>query len=467
MTLPDATYQSIMHQLQHNIPIRKIANNEQISKTTVMESSKRLKSTGSILPSKKKRKSIYDPFIEKIKERIRYYISLQKSLSYRKQQKSITYEDIYHNLQAEGFQISLSKTKELLRQEKNRLKKSYLDIFYAPGEIAQFDWGQSKIQINEKTKTIYFAVFALPYSNYRKVYITEKMDSKSFCYSFKKFANDMGGIPPVLLIDNMKIAKKNASYRKNEVKLTRLFSDLSFHYSFNVRFCTPYKPNQKGTVENAVKVVKNKLKLTNSTFKSIDDLRKFITKTFDELNIKKHHEKNDTCYNLMLHEKPLFSPLPVKEYTYFNEVERKVRNTCLISFKGNSYSVPEEFKGEKILVRYNDKVIYILSKKEDILDKYIICKNKKKKKYRIWNMLHKVKVKSAGFDNSREKRSMPSWLQKLYEKTFNKNTNDFIALLEIIKKYPKDTMKKVLRLNGNNYSNLTIEKILNSILLIC
>lgn len=72
-----------------------------------------------------------------------------------------------------------------------------------------------------------------------------------------------------------------------------------------------------------------------------------------------------------------------------------------------------------------------------------------------------------GFDNSREKRSMPSWLQKLYEKTFNKNTNDFIALLEIIKKYPKDTMKKVLRLNGNNYSNLTIEKILDSILLIC
>ena len=168
----------------------------------------------------------------------------------------------------------------------------------------------------------------------------------------------------------------------------------------------------------------------------------------------------------MLHEKPLFSPLPVKEYTYFNEVERKVRNTCLISFKGNSYSVPEEFKGEKILVRYNDKVIYILSKKEDILDKYIICKNKKKKKYRRWNMPHKVKVKSAGFDNSREKRSMPSWLQKLYEKTFNKNTNDFIALLEIIKKYPKDTMKKVLRLNGNNYSNLTIEKILDSILLI-
>lgn len=40
-----------------------------------------------------------------------------------------------------------------------------------------------------------------------------------------------------------------------------------------------------------------------------------------------HHEKNDTCYNLMLHEKPLFSPLPVKEYTYFDKVERKVRNT--------------------------------------------------------------------------------------------------------------------------------------------
>lgn len=289
---------------------------------------------------------------------------------------------------------------------------------------------------------------------------------KSFCYAFKSFVEDMGGVPPVLLIDNMKIAKKNSAYKKNEVKLTRLFNELSFHYSFNIHFCTPYKPNQKGTVENAVKVVKNNLGLNGYSFESMDKLKEFIRETCSKLNIEKHHEKNDTCYNLMRHEKPLFNPVPIKEFIYFDEVERKVRNTSLITFKGNSYSVPEEFKGEKVLVRYNDKVLYILSKKEDILAKYKLCKNTKKKKYRVWHILYKLKIKSAGFDNSREKRSMPSWLQKLYEKTFNKHADDFISLLEIIKKYPKNIIKKVLRFHDNNYSDLTIQKILETIILI-
>ncbi len=55
MTLSDATYQSIMYQLQ----------------------------------------------LEKIRERISYYLSLQKALSSKNRSENITYKDIHRNLLAE------------------------------------------------------------------------------------------------------------------------------------------------------------------------------------------------------------------------------------------------------------------------------------------------------------------------------------------------------------------------------
>ncbi|MBT2641745.1 Mu transposase C-terminal domain-containing protein [Bacillus sp. ISL-41] len=76
-----------------------------------------------------------------------------------------------------------------------------------------------------------------------------------------------------------------------------------------------------------------------------------------------------------------------------------VRNNTLVSFDGNFYSAPEEYKGEKVIVRYTDRIVRLVTlDDENVLAKYSRCYGKKQKKYRVWNILSKLQHKSDGFD---------------------------------------------------------------------
>lgn len=320
--------------------------------------------------------------------------------------------------------------------------------------MVQFDWGTKKMKINGQNKTVCFAVFAFPYSNYRYVYVTEKMNGHSFIEAFHAFTNHVGGVYPILLIDNMRIA---ASFKKKLPTLTALFQQLQVHFKLEVRLCTPYRPNQKGTVENAVKTLKRSLTLAEQEFSSLQDLQDTVSNTFMKLNQKMHHEKNDTIDRLLLHENFGKSSIPKKHFIYTQEEQRKVRNNTLISFDGNYYSAPEEYKGETITVRYTDRTIRLLSKNGRVLAKYSRCYGKKQKKYRVWNILGKLQRKSNGFDQSKEKRQMPTWLKSLYEKVFQNQANDFLIFLEILQHMKKNVVKRMLKWHEAYHIQLTNE----------
>lgn len=67
------------------------------------------------------------------------------------------------------------------------------------------------------------------------------------------------------------------------------------------------------------------------------------------------------------------------------------------------------------------------------------------KKYRVWNMLSMLQRKSKGFDQSQQKRQMPRWLKKLYEQHFQNDAEEFFTFLELIKRIPKKTVKRLVR----------------------
>lgn len=275
---------------------RSIAEKVDICLATVHHRVQLFKETGSTKLISLKRSSRYEPIEELTRQRIRYYLVIETK------RNRFTVDQLHEKLIADGFSIKKAKAKEWIRMERNRLKESYLDIFHEAGQMVQFDWGTKKIKINGRNRTVCFAVFAFPYSNYRYVYVTERMDGRSFVEAFIAFTKHIGGVYPILLIDNMKIAARHRSYRDQQPKLTTLFQQLEDHYNIEVRLCTPYRPNQKGTVENAVKTLKTHLFACQSGFASLDELQEKIHAIFHRLNQKKHHEKNDTIINLLQHE---------------------------------------------------------------------------------------------------------------------------------------------------------------------
>lgn len=436
---------------------RHIAINTEVCLDSVNKRIQNFKQRGTVHLNKKDKRSRYNPMEEQTRKRIRFYLALEK------RKTNYTVEQIYSFLIEEGFEISKSNTREWLRLERNRLKESYLDIHYEPGNMVQFDWGSKKISLYGRSQVVYFAVFALPFSNYRFVHVGHKMNSQAFLDAFISFSKHIGCVFPILLIDNMKIAVRYRSFKNNQVQLTDLFEQLNTHYHMQVRPCTPYKPNQKGTVENAVGTLKKELNGLRQDFQTLQQLQEAVNSVFNRLNNQRHPTKNDTCMNLMKHEQALAAPLPSKHLIYFQETEKKVMNNTLVSFDGNKYSAPEDYKGEKIIVQYNDRTVRLVSKTGKVLAKYSRCYGKGYKKYRVWNMLTKLQLKSNGFDQSKEKRQMPRWLKELYHYDFEKFSNEFFAFLELIRNVSKDQVKRLINYHRSYGIKLSLDSAIDFI----
>ena len=111
---------------------------------------------------------------------------------------------------AKGYSISFTKVKELIKLGNNIIKESHLHIIHIPGEAVEFDWGTIHIQIGDKKETtkISLAVFSFPYSNYKKAYLLNNSSGESFVTAFQQFIKEMNGVPPLFILDNMRIARK-------------------------------------------------------------------------------------------------------------------------------------------------------------------------------------------------------------------------------------------------------------------
>lgn len=459
MQLAKEKYIEIHELIMNGYSYREISNEINISKNTPGALIKRFNNTGSILPSLS-RASIYDPIINQLGERINLYL-LSKRRTYNswKKQKLSSYE-IYELIKADGYEISKTKFKDLLRYEKNSIKESYFNIIHIPGEKVQFDWGKVTVTINNTDKRLFIAVFTLPFSNYRKAYIYESEDAHSFTRAFKEFIKDMNGVPPILLTDNMKIARIINKKNHKEKVLTRLFSDLSDYYDFEVEFCNPCRPNEKGGVENGVKVIKSEiLSSYMNSYNNIEELNTFISDTCERLNNNKHYKKNDTCTNLMKHEMFSFKPLPKSPYIYYQEDTRKVSNKGEISFKNNKYSVPSALRGETINIKYNKTLLYVVSKDNKILAKYKLSSVKHKRYHRIWYCKRKLLEKPNGFINSEEYRDLPRWMKIIFHNACKGDSIKFGNLLYKLLKKPKDTISKLVRRKNISMNLLNLEQI--------
>ncbi|NLC66586.1 MAG: IS21 family transposase [Clostridium sp.] len=459
MQLEKEKYTKIHELIIDGYSYREISNEMDISKNTPGALIKRFRNTGSIYPSIN-RASIYDPIINELRERISLYLLTRRRTYNSWKKQKLSSDEIYELIKADGYQVSKTKFKELLRYEKNSLKESYLNIIHLPGEKVQFDWGKITLTINGTDKRLFIAVFTLPFSNYRKAYVYENENGYSFTKAFKEFIKDMDGVPPILLTDNMKIARIINRKNHKEKILTKLFSDLSRHYGFEVEFCNPRCPNEKGSVENGVKVIKSEILSSHlNSCNTIEELNTFISDTCERLNNDKHYRKNDTCTNLMKHEMKCFKPLPKSPYIYYEESTRIVSNKGEISFKNNKYGVPSYLKGEKVNIRYNKTLIYIISKDNKIISKYNLSDKKHNRYHRIWYSIRKLLEKPDGFIHSEEYSDLPKWMKIIFQNACQGNPITFGNLLYKLHGKPKDLISKLARRKNTSIYLLKIEQI--------
>ena len=237
---------------------------------------------------------------------------------------------------------------------------------YLPGEKLYVDFAGDKLEyIDPETgEIIKVEVFVatLPYSDYAYAVCVPSQKLEDFVHAIRMCLEYMGGVPLILVTDNLKAAVVKAD--RYEPKLNKGLEDMGNFYHFAVVPCQPKSPTQKALVEDEVRLVYRRIyaKLRNSLFYSLQDLNKAVLALLEDHNrtrMQKRPYSREERFNAV--EKDKLQPLPAGTYEirYYADVHVQQNGYVEISKDHRYYSVPYIYLHKKARIIFTRSIVKV------------------------------------------------------------------------------------------------------------
>jgi hypothetical protein len=216
----------------------------------------------------------------------------------------------------------------------------------------------------KQVKTYGFVV-VLPFSRLGYYAVTYDQKLETLCQELTNAFVYFGGIPKRLKVDNMKTAiLKNQHY---DLEFNQDFLEFAYHYQTVIIPCTPYSPEQKGTVESGIKYLQNNF-LAGRIFVDAEDLKGQLWNWMDNYaNVRVHGTTRRVPKEAFLQEEASkMQELPEEDFTFFNRCIRKVSGNCHVHLENNYYSVPSSLIEQEVTIRWNSSLVRIIHNGEQV-----------------------------------------------------------------------------------------------------
>jgi transposase len=212
-------------------------------------------------------------------------------------------------------------------------------------------------------------VATLPYSDYSFAIVVRSQSVADFIYALGCCLEFYGGVPEVIVPDNLKAAIVKASPYEPDVN--KAMEDFANHYKTTVIPARSYHPKDKGLVENQVKLTYTRIyaKLRNITFFDLPSLNKAVKGKTKEHNQTRMQQK-PYCREekFLADEKHLLHPLPEQPFDlkYYRELKVAKNNHIYLAQDKHYYSVPHTYIGVDVKVNYTRSMVHIYAKGQQI-----------------------------------------------------------------------------------------------------
>ena len=276
----------------------------------------------------------------------------------------------YRLLHPDGY--SYSQFCDYYRQWKKTMAGSFHQT-HQPGEKMFIDYTGKRLsfvdpQSGEVTEVeVYVAV--LGYSQLTYVEAVETQKKEDFISATENALHFFGGVPRVLIPDNLKSAVQKAD--KYEAEINTAFMDFANHYGTTVLPARSRKPKDKSIVEKTVSIVYSRIfaALRDRIFYCLSSLNQAIIELLvihNQQNFQQRSESRSELFDLQ--EKQALMPLATERYEIrvFKEVTVMKNGYIQIYEDKHSYTVPYRFIGQKVKLIYSASHVYVYYKKERI-----------------------------------------------------------------------------------------------------
>jgi len=203
-------------------------------------------------------------------------------------------------------------------------------------------------------------VATLGASDYTYAEITRTQNSDDWISSHVRALAFFGGVPEVIVPDNLKAGVTHAS--RYEPELNRSYQEFAQHYDVAVIPTRVRKPRDKALVEVHVQIVERRIlaPLRNRVFFSVPEANEAIWDLLHDLNRQPFQKRPGSRHSeFEALDQPLLRPLPAQPLELSTWKQTTVGLDYHVSVLGHAYSVPHTHAKSRVDVRITARLIEV------------------------------------------------------------------------------------------------------------
>ncbi len=390
------------------------------------------------------------PILDPVKPIIDLWLEDEERRNVKRKQRSNA-KVIWKRLRDEhGFTGSIYPIRRYLRKRKHlSLKSTFFPLKFSPGEEAQIDWGQADVRLfGDTVFTVHLFCMRLSYSraSYVRAYFSEKLEC--FLDGHVRAFNFFGGSAHCNTYDNLKTAITFTG-RKGKRKLNERFVHLRSHYLFDSRFCNVESGNEKGRVENLVKLAQKNFLAGVPPFNDLEDLNKHLEQCCIEDLDRKAPQSSQTRRELFEEEKKELLPLRHGDFEACILHSTFASKLSLVQIDNNFYSIPVRQAFQPIMTKtFADRVEIICNCKTIAVHKRSWSKNDYVLDYMHYIPL--LKIKPGGLKSGYPFKGNPwgtefeRFHKELVFRYKEDGSKQFVDILLLFTKHPESQVKEAV-----------------------
>ncbi len=249
-----------------------------------------------------------------------------------------------------GIAIGESTVRLYVQEKQHTTKPAFVPLDFAPGERAEFDFGEAAVQIKGQLVKVPFLAGRLRFCGAMFVECFPTQRQEAFLLGQRHAFEFWGGVPRMVVYDNLKAAVlqvlKGHSRREHDVFL-------HFHsvYRFEALFANVHAGWEKGSVENLVGYARRNYLVPLPEGTDLEAINVELRQNCLADQQRVMAGRNDPIARRLEFERSHLGPLPTHAPDLGPIAEVLVHSTGRVRFQTNDYSAPIQYVYRRLTLK--------------------------------------------------------------------------------------------------------------------
>ncbi len=356
---------------------------------------------------------------------------------------------MWAELRTLGISVAESTVRQLVQEQRQTTKPAYVPLDFAPGERAEFDFGEAMVRLNDQLVKVPFLAGRLRFSGAMFVECFPTQRQEAFLLGQRHAFEFWGGVPRMVVYDNLKAAVLQIleGHRRLEQEAFRHFTSV---YCFEALFANVHAGWEKGSVENLVGYVRRNYLVPLPEGTGLEVINAALRQRCLDDQQRTMAHRTDSIATRLETERRYLGPLPAHPPDLGPVVEVLVHSTGRVRFQTNDYSAPIQYAYQRLTLKADPFRVRLFAGEEQVAD-HPRCYLKRQviEDWRHYVPLLLRKSFAVPWVSALRHGTLPeAWEQARLELVARRTdgNREFARLLELCLTHPQETVETALAL---------------------